>query len=64
MHAVQLPIPLHPSQGGERQWSRFGRLDVRDQRDDGSAIGGLFVGLGMGILAWGLVLMLLAALFW
>lgn len=41
---------------------RVGRLGMRDHRDDGSAIGGLLVGLVFAVLAWALIIALLVVL--
>lgn len=41
---------------------RIGQLATRDHRDDGSAIGGLLIGLTFGVLAWALIIALLVAL--
>jgi len=68
MHAVRLPIPLHHPLGAGIQRSvplestvttATSRLDVRDHRDDSSLIGGLLIALGLGILAWALIIALL-----
>lgn len=74
MHAIRLPTQLRRPLGAGPQPSvppestaaalarRFGRLDARDHRDDGSMIGGLLIGLCVGILAWALVIILLVVL--
>lgn len=76
MHAARLPISLHRSMGGATQHGVLpegtattaprdvGRLGARDHRDDGSAIGGLLIGIGAGILVWALVATLFVLLLW
>jgi hypothetical protein len=73
MLAIRLPmLHTHPNRGSQPSVPlgsgvtgtvpRVDRFGGRDHRDDGSAIGGLLVGLGLAILTWVLIIALLTVL--
>ncbi|MGH3931806.1 MAG: hypothetical protein ACRDTF_17735 [Pseudonocardiaceae bacterium] len=73
MHAIRLPMPLQARSSGESvtvKSERTGpahraeRLAVRDQRDDGSVIGGLVIMLAVALPLWAMVIILVGSLLW